>query len=402
MAILTANSSGQINGRFTVPAGVVAGAKLVEFNGSGGSRGTATYTGSNVLVQRTLQQVFQRWWVWPVDPLAQTFTLDRTRQVSGVDLWFTARGNTPVLVQIRATENGFPTRLVLAEAQLTPAQLQLGGAFTRVTFPNLPTLTAGVEYALVVLCDDAVTALSVAQLGKWDTSAGRWVTSQPYQVGVLLSSSNASTWTAHQDMDMAFRLLSPSVSATSRTISLGTTNATNASDLMVLAQTEIPSADCRVDFRLTLTAASNRQITVAAGQVVSLTERYTGPVALDAILVGSATATPVLHPDVQLAIGSVQETANYISREFPANGGTRALVVLDAVTPGSSALTVEIHNGSSWTAVPFVSGTPVEDAWVERTYELTGFSGATARVRLTLTGNAAARPSVRRLRVALT
>lgn len=59
-------------------------------------------------------------------------------------------------------------------------------------------LQAKREYAVVVLCDDATTALYVAELGKQDPTRG-YVTSQPYQVGVLLSSSNASTWTAHQD-----------------------------------------------------------------------------------------------------------------------------------------------------------------------------------------------------------
>lgn len=402
MAILTANGSGQINGRFTIPAGVAAGTKLAEFNGSGGSRGTAQYVGSNRLVQNTMRQVFQRFWVWPVDPLAQTFQLSRDAQISGVDLWFSAKGTTNVVVQIRTTEAGFPSRNVLAEKVVAPASITIGGAHTRIEFDAPPTLQAGVEYAIVVLCDDAVTALNVAQLGKWDATAGKWVTSQPYQVGVLLSSSNASTWTAHQDQDMTFRLLSPSFTQTSRTIDLGTTAVTDASDLMVMANVEIPSSQARCEFRMTLLDAGSQQIVVAPWQSVQLATRYTGDVKLEAILTGTATSSPVLHHDVQLAIGDVEESATYITREFSANGGTSLTVTLEAVTPGSSTIAVEVHNGTAWSTVTFDSATPVEDSWVERTYTLSGFSGTNARLRITLAGNAAARPTVRNLRAILT
>lgn len=54
----------------------------------------------------------------------------------------------------------------------------------------------------------------MAELGKYDAVHERWVTSQPYQVGVLLSSSNASTWTPHQDRDLTFRLLGARFTAT--------------------------------------------------------------------------------------------------------------------------------------------------------------------------------------------
>lgn len=402
MAILTANSNGQVSGQFAVPAGVVAGTKLVEFNGSGGSRGTANYVGSHVRVQRTLQQVFQRFWVWPVDPLAQTFMVNAPSQLSGVDLWFTAKGASDVIVQIRTTEVGFPSRIVLAETRLSPANIATNGNPTRALFEGLPTLAAGVEYALVVMCDDADAALSVAQLGKWDNSVGKWVTSQPYQVGVLLSSSNASTWTAHQDMDLTFRLLSPNFTETSRTIDLGTEEAIEATDLMVMADVDIPSAAARCEFRLTLLDDGNRQITLAAYQTVTLAAPYTGRIKLEAILSGTETSSPVLYPDVHLAVGNVAESSTYVTRQFPANGGSDVLVVFDAITPGSSQVQVEIHDGTSWVAVPFDRGSPVEDEWIERLHVMTGFSGATARLRLTMTGNAAARPLVRNLRCILT
>jgi len=396
---ISANSAGVVSGKFTIPASVPIGTKLVEFAGSGGSNGSANFTGTNEIKTTTQRKItVTNYW----DPLAQTFTLDNDSQISGVDLWMTAKGTTPVVVQLREVENGFPVRRILSEAIVKPVDIVTSGGTTRFAFPELPYLRANTEYAIVVLCDDADAAASVAQLGKWDTTHGRWITSQPYQIGVLLSSSNASTWTAHQDMDLAFRLLSPSFTQTTRTIDLGTTAVSNTSDLMVMADVDIPSSSCRCVFRLTLIGRDNEAITVAPYQPISLTSRYTGNVKIEAILTGTADASPVLYPEVQLAVGNVEETAVYVTRTFSANSGTSLVVILDAMTPGSSTIGVEVFNGTSWSAVSFDSGAPLEDTWVERKYTKTGFSGTDARLRITMTGNAAARPTIRNLRAIFT
>jgi len=401
MSVIQANSSGLVSGKFTIPANIPVGTKLVEFVGAGGSTGSAQFTGTNTLItsnQRMTVRQTQEYY----DPLAQTFSPTDTIQLSGVDLWFTAKGTSKVVVQVRGVDTGFPNRSIYAEKRIAPADILINGSPTRVEFAELPVLTGNTEYAIVVLCDDADAALSVAQLGKWDTSAGKWVTSQPYSVGVLLSSSNASTWTAHQDMDMAFRLLIPAFTATTRTIDLGTTSVTNASDLLVMADVVTPSSACNCVFRLTLIGNSNQQVTVAAYQSVSLASRYTGSVKLEAILTGTATDSPILYPEVQLAIGNLQESSTYITREFSANAGTAITVTLEAQIPGSSAITVEVYNGTTWSTVTFDSGVAVDGLWIEQTYKKTGFSGTNARFRITLTGNAAARPMVRNLRAIFT
>lgn len=396
---ISANTAGVVSGKFTIPANVPVGTKLVEFEGSGGSNGSAQFTGTNQIRTTTQRKTtVTNYW----DPLAQTFVLDNDSQISGIDLWLTAKGTSPIVVHLREVENGFPNRTVLAETSLKPADILTNGNPTRFAFPELPFLRANTEYAIVVMCDDAIAAASVAQLGKWDTVNSRWITSQPYQIGVLLSSSNNSTWTAHQDMDLTFRLLSPSFTQTSRTIDLGTTAVSNTSDLMVMADVDIPASSCRCVFRLTLIARDNEEITVAPYQPVSLTTRYTGNVKIEAILTGTAEASPVLYPEVQLAIGNVQESAVYVTRQFSNNSGTSLVVILDAETPGSSTIGVEVYNGTTWAAVSFDSGAPLEDAWVERKYTKTGFSGTTARLRITMTGNAAARPTIRNLRAIFT
>ncbi|MFP3022639.1 MAG: hypothetical protein ACEY3K_06930, partial [Wolbachia sp.] len=110
---------------------------------------------------------------------------------------------------------------------------------------------AGEEYAIVLLTDDADTAVKIAELGKYDTVNSRWVTSQPYQVGVLLSSSNASTWTPHQNLDLTFRLLAAKFSEVSHIIDLGKVTANNVSDLIILTNVEKVAFDTNVEFILT-------------------------------------------------------------------------------------------------------------------------------------------------------
>lgn len=398
MTVLVANPSGQVAGRFDIPAGVPAGTKRVTFTGDGGSRGEASFIGSNTLVSQVQRQVM----VLSVDPLAQTFTLESSGLISGIDLWFTALGASDVIVQIRDTIAGVPGQSILAQSRVAPATLSTNG-HSRITFPAPTRLESGPEYAIVVMCDDALTALAIAELGKWDAANARWVTAQPYQVGVLLSSSNASTWTPHQDRDMTFRLLAPQFTETVRTVNLGNVEVVDASDLMVLADVERLGADADVRFRLTLVnEVGTPSVELAPWQGTQLAKRYTGPVKMEAVLTGTATVSPILFPDIQLAVGDVSEMAQSVSRQFDTGGGTNATVTFETLTPGASGVAVELHNGTSWAAVPLDSSKPSGDGWVERTHKLTGFAGEHARVRLSLTGSLSARPRARALRVAFT
>ena len=90
------------------------------------------------------------------------------------------------------------------------------------------------------------------ELGGFDAHAQTWITSQPYQVGVLLSSSNASTWTAHQDKDLAFRLLEAEFTPGVQALELGAAEVAGATDLLLLALAETPSAATRVEYALSL------------------------------------------------------------------------------------------------------------------------------------------------------
>jgi len=154
-----------------------------------------------------------------------------------------------------------------------------------------------------VLTDDANHAVSVAELGKYDPRTG-WVTAQPYQIGVLLSSSNGITWTPHQSQDLTFRLLACHFTQTQKTVSLGQYTVTNLSDVMVLAGVERPAAGTDVQFLATDT--QGRTYTLSEDQGLALSEKLSGNLAVSAQLTGSEWASPILYPGSQLVFGTLE------------------------------------------------------------------------------------------------
>jgi len=402
---LAAPTPGSITGTFMIPAKVPAGSKRVEFVGSHGSYGVAIYSGIGLEAQdvRQLVTVHTSGWVsfFKVDPLAQTFTLAADRQIAGLDLWFTAKGNSMLAVQIRETRMGIPDQKVIVQARLAASTVNTNGQATRINFDCPVTLSGGVDYALVILCDDATTAAAIAELGKYDEHKGQWVTSQPYTVGVLLSSSNATTWTPHQDRDLAFRLVAAEYTATTRTIELGSTNLNNVTDLMLLGLVEAPSAQTRVEYQITLPGGS--VLNLDDGQPVRLAAPTSGQFSVRAKLTGTASLSPVLHPGVTLLAGTVSNQGSYISPLVPAGQNVRARIVIDSNLPAGAALTVsvapEAGGAPVYTPAVFVASRDIATDWHELTYELNGVNADRLRAKLEMTGNTAARPRHRNLRV---
>ena len=411
---LFANGSGVLNGKFTIPAGVRAGSKEVSFIGVGGSMGVAVFSGQGTVERQTWQQqtiVNETRWQSPppppppvvvrrIDPVAQTFMLPATTQVTGVDVWFVTAPTSLTLVQLRETTAGFPNQVVIAEARVEPEDIVVGGAHTRIVFEAPTLLLSGNEYALVVLCNDAVGGVSVAELGKYDPVALRWITSQPYTVGVMLSSSNASSWTVHQDRDMAFRILKPSFSQTTRTINLGTVAVVDATDLLLMSYGDRPASNTGIEYALTLPDTS--VITVSDGQPVQLAAAITGNVQISAILSGSSTFSPVLHPGTQLVSGEMAATADYVTRAIPAGASSDIKVIFEAVIPSGANVQAYFKGVDAlddWALLPVTATQNMDDGFVEFICSDEDITETAIKIKLVLSGTPAARPRVRDLRV---
>jgi len=411
---ITANLQGKITGKFQIPEGIPAGTKLVQFQGAA-TTANATFVGRGTLKIEDLRvvntKINRRILTWKSDPLAQTFVLSERQQVAALDLWFTAVGTTNIVVQIRDVELGLPTASVVTEALLTPAEITVNG-WTRFRFT--PTiLEAEQEYAIVVACNDAVAAVATAAIGDFDVSAQQWVTAQPYQIGVLLSSSNNRTWTAHQTHDLAFRLLACDYNVETNEVLLGSTRkvialeaqtVTNADHLIVLAAVERPTAECDVVFNVT---ADGTTYTVMEAQPFTLNARYSGAVQLEAVLTGTYTDSPTLYQDVHLIAGTRLATSDYITRAMQTNIGLGETVKItayyDVLLPGTASVNAYYESAPGvWSALPVTDGTELGDGWQEVKREVEGFDGLETRVKLVLNGSGLQQPRVKNLRVAMT
>ncbi|MFI3270809.1 MAG: DUF4815 domain-containing protein [Pseudomonadota bacterium] len=257
------NGAGILTGTFTIPSGVLAGSKSVKFTGAGGSYGEAVFVGQGTLTVTTLQKVVTvTTTYYTYDPLAQTFTLESDTSLAGVELYFTAVGTSATTVQIRETSNGYPSTTILSSARLAVTDIIADGkTATRAVFDTPILLTAYTEYCIVILTDDAETAVAVAEVGK-STNDGQWVTSQPYTIGVLLSSSNAVTWTAHQTEDLTFRLLKAVYDPTPLTVELGKIDFEKVTDALFLCLVDRPSADTLVDFTMSYVNALEENVEI--------------------------------------------------------------------------------------------------------------------------------------------
>ena len=393
---INADHSGIARGKFTIPANIPAGVKSVEIIGERGSRGLAQFTGRGEITLEELRRVIT---VTRYDPLAQTITLlTEGRHIAAVGLWFEDIGDKPVTVQIRETATGLPTGAVLAETRITAAQIKGGGEETVVDFSTPLYIEALQEFAVVILTDDNKHSLAIAEVGQYDRRAQRYVTEQGYSVGVLLSSSNASTWTPHNNADLAFRLYAAEFTATEHTTELKTQTAHNASDLYLMADVERPGVETDVSFTFT---ADERRYPLQDKQTGRLDVRTDGDMTAKVTLRGSKTRSPVLYPGALLALGDLQETATYISRAVVAGSG-QAIVTLESNTPSGSALTVEIEIDGTWKPCTPENGEPLGDGWVRNEYKQAISGGDTVRCRITLSGNITARPRARALRMVTT
>jgi hypothetical protein len=147
------------------------------------------------------------------DPLAQTFLVQNPggAMITKVDVYFATKDpSIPVRIQIRETDNGYPSKVIVpfSEISLNPSQVNVssnGSVPTTFNFPTPIHLRNKGEYALVVMSDSNKYTMWISQMGEKEVQTGGFISAQPY-TGVLFKSQNGSTWTAEQMQDMKFTL----------------------------------------------------------------------------------------------------------------------------------------------------------------------------------------------------
>ncbi|EAB4417283.1 hypothetical protein D7B12_17790 [Salmonella enterica] len=414
---VNADASGIVRGKFTIPQKIKAGTKAVTFKGNKGSHGESTFTGQGTVVVNTMRKVnnIQQSYY---DPLAQTFIMPETRQISGVNIWVTTVGTTDLIVQLRETTVGFPSREIVAEGRVSPANIVRDG-WTKVNFDVPFYAAANIEYAVVILANDATMAVAISELGKVDITSKSYVTQQPYQVGVLLSSANASTWTAHQDKDLTFQLLvrrydpnkPKSVILGNITVPPGTT------DFLVSALTNTPATGADAELELIALNSSGvkdvnkTSLTVSDGQVVKLAQETSGNFEVRANLRCTETASATIDPGSQIIAGALGKEGVYVTRSFPApqNAPYKINVTLECSIQTGFTLEYTIPQTGkpfTWTAIAM---TGAKEPLSNGHFEFTGTANVAqaaalsdlVKLRITLKGQANSRPQIFNLRASV-
>ena len=422
--VQAANAQGEIAVAFTIPQGVTTGTKQVYAKSAAGLEAFAVFTASGSINIETLQRVTSisiwrrgvvelveqsssdgfTFWNNPNrtsgsgeggnDPQAQTFTPAETRQVIGVDFKLCAIGNEAngILVNQVTVENGTPTSDIVSEGFVPMAGAAVGWKGARY---RLPVLTeSDREHAFVIKTDDGEHAMAEATLGALDVVNQRYITGQPYTVGVRLSSSNAKSWTPHQNSDLTFRLIAARYTQTTKTVNLGSHALVNCSDLQVRAGVLVPSGDCSVTFEIERTNGVIYRL--SAGQVLSLDEYITETVQLRAVLRGTAKLSPILFAPVILIAGEIAQSATYVSKAFKIGANVRLTDYFRAFLPPGAGASVHYDRADdNWIELPLTETEALfENNWSDRRHEASSVSAVEGRVKITLTGGPDARPLI--------
>lgn len=425
----TAGSNGEITVSFTVPANTPAGRRRVRAEGAAGSFAETIFVGEGTIDVFTMRRVTLVARNAPVpppqppreidtindvvwnppggggeggggagDPLAQSFTLPEDRMIIGVNLRFTAIGNRAngVRIQIATTQNGYPTREVLAEAFVSMATINVGD-LARARFASPVFLSATREYCFVILTADADHAVAIARLGDVDQLTQTRVSSQPYTVGVMFASANRITWTPIQEADIHFQIVAAKFTSLSRTVSLWSGAFSNISDVLIRGAVEVPTNDA--SFRYELVRASGAIIPLAPGQTREFPEFLNENVTVRAVLTGSEKVAPILYPGTLIVGGRIRTSGTYISRLFPMGTAVKVAAIFKTFLPAGASISVDVDAGdSNWQAMTAGASVAIGNNWTERTFAKDPYTAANGRVRITISGGPGARVSISRVR----
>ncbi len=213
---IRADNMGVAAGSFTIPSDQPTGTVdvfLKNDSDSGSSSNTTfTSTGTTKTVESIINTTFYQ--VKLVDPLAESFQFAGDRLLAGINLYFSQidKSSNPadVIVQVRTiSDGGTPTQKVIGQSSHNATEIKVSrdsSVPTSFYFDNPVQLDSGNSYAVVVVSNSPGYRLFYAKMGQNRLDNNQKLLSNPFD-GVMFSSSNAQTWTAHQDSDLKFDLM---------------------------------------------------------------------------------------------------------------------------------------------------------------------------------------------------
>jgi len=431
---LVADENGEITGTFRIPANVPPGSHAVDAEGAAGSFAGATYAASLTITTETMRRVNlvtvsapppvivqnitnvtnvtqvnvrggrrnggdqNESWQRNGDPIAWVFPPVEDGYNLGLDFWITKVGdpNNPIILQLAGTLNGYPTNEILADLLIPMHGVQPGDVIkARWRAPVL--VSASARYSYVWMTNDGEHSIAIAKQGDVDPVSQQRVGGTPYPEGSFFSGANRATWDYHANVAPKVKVISASFTQTSKRVELWRGALQAISDLVVQGPDLAPLG---TTVRLELERADGSILILQPGQPVEFDEYVSEEVALFATLGGTATQSPIVFGGKQLIGGRLQENAEYVSRVFPMPGELYVSGLIKRFTPAGSSIAMSVDKADGlFEPMSAVSSRPLGQNWIEATHQKQEHNAPHGgRIRITLQGTPAARPSVAELR----
>lgn len=398
-----AGSDGKFTAKFTVPTNTPCGSVEVLLKGATSS-GSAIYQaqGRKQIIQETVLTTTTV--VTPTDPLAQSFSFDDDTIVTKIGLYFATKDPTKaVVVQIRNMVNGYPGTTCYAATTVSADEVQTsekGTAVTEVLFDQPIYCKANEQYCICILSDSNNYQMFVAELGSKDLISGNFVTSQPYAAGVLFSSSNALTWTAHQTMDLKYDIYCAKYTGKGQILFNDITGTTL--NRLVLAAQALDYKNNGVEwfYKISDTGAWLPIETYVDRELSSLTQK----VQLKATINIGYSTSPIIAGDCINLIGFMEKTSGaYVSKTVTMDDNfTKLRLVAELCKPSGTEIKFyyQTDKTSGWEEItedPTV--TRIDDEFSRYEWNKNDVTSAkTYKIKITLeTSNPLVRPRVRKL-----
>lgn len=403
---LKADVNGDTYGYFTIPAGTRCGTRefRIYARSSPSLVGSAKYSAEGRERVTTKTVFTQKITVNPTDPVAQSFQFTTDMYITGVGLYFKDKDSRePITVQLRNMVNGYPGTTVYAEKVIKGNTVKTGmtaNQETVVTFDNPAYLTAGNQYCVTVLSDSDIDSLWMAETSKQDITTNASVTKNPYLAGMMFSSSNAITWTAHQNADLKFNLYGAKFTGVGEII-FEEVSGIHAGSILVMSEEAIP-AGCAVEWQYAVNGSDWLPITACTERSL---EEIAESVRLKAVLRPNGFTSPAVALDSLLLVSIENGTRGvYVSKNVNVpDGFSTVKVIADIETPTSTNVELSFATDTSGTQWTPLTSTHTE----QKTQDITTYTfekpvGANKnnfRVKVVLTTTDPMRtPKVRNLR----
>lgn len=405
LTTLIANSNGKItNQTFQIPANTTSGSKSVTFKGKDSDAESTVIFTSTPVIREFVTVVAPPPPPPPrrrinTDPVAQTFTPTKDLFLSSVDIQVKVLPTEYIDVGISETTVGLPDKnRIIISKRLLRSELNTT-TWSRFKFDEPVYLTANTEYAIIISTPDAISTVAVSELGQYDLNNKRWITNQSYNTGVLLNSSNMSTWTPIQKEDLTF-ILNQAIFKPDFSTIFTRTSVKGITDLMLLADVDI-YPDTVTQFEAILRDRKDQIVILAPNSPVKIAE-YTGNIDIRATLSSTQEEfSPVIEGSIQLATGIIQFPSSYISRQFDVNGG-EIRVHIEMFEPSATSVKVYYESATNvFTELQRDMNTAVNigDGFVDLQFNKLGLTVDKTRVKIVLdTEDNENRPLVRNLR----